>query len=119
MQAMSDSPSGLQSVILDLISTPDAIAPFDDLDNGGLGSVGLSLDAVFGAVYSTYKPRSAQRIAVHRAIQALHARGLIEIYSRRACPKYHTVAEDNWDEATLSFGCCGWPHLPTNVIGRL
>jgi len=109
--------TAIESAILDLIATPEAMAPFDHPDGDEPSRVGVPVDALFGAVCKTYSPTRAQYVAVHRAISVLRAYRLIEVYSRSSCPNNHIVAEYSWDEATGALGCCGWPHFPTTVIG--
>jgi len=108
--------TAIECAILDLIATPEAMAPFDHPDDGRPSRVGLPVDALFGALFKTYSPKRRQYVAVYRAINVLRADRLVEVYSRSACPKRHVVAEYNWKEAILSWECCGWPHFPTTVI---
>jgi hypothetical protein len=116
---MSHGPGCVQRAILDMIATPEAMASCTLLHNDQPGPVGVPIDAVFVAVYGPYEPTRPQRVAVFRAIRILTARGLVDTYSRRVCPTNLTVAAwVPWDEATQSYGCCGYNHRLRRAIGR-
>jgi hypothetical protein len=110
---MSRGPGRIQRAILDMIATPEAMATCDLPGNEQVGPVGVPVDAVFAAVYGSRHATRAQRVAVFRAIRVLTARGLVDIYGRRVCPRSGKVAA--WVPPSE---CCGYSHVTENAVGR-